>query len=100
MAYELVTVPAARRALKKLPLAVRKHLIDAIQPLIENPYLGDQLQSSWRFLRSFHTVYRRTHYRIAYEIDKKNQRVIIRSAASRENFYKELRRLKLKPLTQ
>jgi mRNA-degrading endonuclease RelE of RelBE toxin-antitoxin system len=100
MAYQLVTIPSARRALKKLPLAVRKHLIDAIQPLTENPQIGDQLQGNWRFLRSFHTVYRRTDYRIAYEVDKKNNQIIIRFAASRENFYKELRRLKLKPLTQ
>ena len=100
MTYQLVTVPTARRALKRLPLPVRKHLIDAIAVLASDPLHGEQLGGQWRFLRSFHTVYRRTHYRVVYEVDKKNKEVVIRHADTRENFYRTLRQLKLKPLSQ
>jgi mRNA-degrading endonuclease RelE of RelBE toxin-antitoxin system len=97
--YQLVTVPSARRSLKKLSLPVRRHILKAIQTLENNPNYGEQLEGQWRFLRSFHTVYRRTHYRIVYEVDKSNKQVIIRFAASRENFYRPLLQLKMKSLS-
>lgn len=99
MAYQLVTVPTARQALKKLPKLVRKHIVKSAQILVKSPRHGEQLEGQLKFLRSFHTVYRHTHYRIAYEIDDIKQELIIRLAASRENFYKKLRRLNLKPLS-
>jgi len=98
MPYQVVTVPAARRALKKLPKPVRKHIVKAVKPLATKPYLGERLEDQWRFLRSFHTVYRRTHYRVAYEVDEKRKEVIVRVARTRENFYRSLRKMKLKSL--
>lgn len=98
MEYQLVTVPPARRALKKLPRDVRQHLLEAAQALRSQPYKGEQLRQELRFLHSFHTVYRRTHYRVIYEIDEKNKQVLIRYAASRENFYRSLHEMKLKSL--
>lgn len=98
--YQLVTVAPARRALKKLPHPVRKHLVKESQVLTTNPNHGERLEGQWRFLRSFHTVYRRTHYRVIYEVDTRGKHIIIRYAATRENFYKTLRQLKLKPLSK
>lgn len=99
MTYQLVTVPTARQALKKLPKSIRKHIVKSAQILIKSPRYGEQLEGQLKFLRSFHTIYRGTHYRIAYEIDDIKQEIIIRLAASRENFYQKLRRLNLKPLS-
>jgi len=98
MRYQLVTVPAARRALKKLPRDVRKHLVEAMQVLVTQPYTGKRLEDRWRFLHAVHTVYRRTHYRIVYQVDESQKQIIIRFAASRENFYRKLQKVKLKPL--
>ncbi len=95
MAYELVTTPAARRALKKLPRDVRIHLIDILQNATPDPLHSPTLKAPWRFLRSFHTRYKNTDYRVAYEV--KDQQIIVHYAASRENFYRTLRQLRLRP---
>ena len=98
MAYQRVTVPAARKSFKKLPKRVRQALIERLDTLKSNLHSGEQLERPWHMFRSVHAVLKGIHYRAVYEVDLQNQLVIIRYAASRENFYKELRRLKLKPL--
>ena len=98
MTYQLVTVPAARKSFKKHPREVRKSLIDRLEVLKTNPQTGEQLERPWQTLRSFHAVLAGVQYRAVYEVDQRQHLIIIRYAATRENFYKELRRLKLKPL--
>lgn len=96
MAYQLFTLPLARRALKKLPKTVRQHLVNEVSTLAKNPHQHDVLEGQWRFLRSFHLVFKRTHYRVVYEINESKKQIYIHYAATRENFYRTLRRLKLK----
>lgn len=98
--YRLVTVPTARRALKKLPVPVRRHLIQAVAVLETNPQLGEPLEAPWWSLRSFHFIYRRTQYRVLYGIDVRRRGVIVYHAATRENFHRSLRQLKLRPTGQ
>jgi mRNA-degrading endonuclease RelE of RelBE toxin-antitoxin system len=99
MAYRLVTVPAARKSFKKLPREARKSLIDRLEILKTNPQAGEQLERPWQVFRSFHALLAGVQYRAVYEVDLRQRLIIIRYAATRENFYKELRRLKLKPLS-
>ncbi len=96
MSYELFAIPACQHALKKLPQEVQDHLLEKFQPLRNNPHSNPQLQGKMRFLRSLHTRYKNTDYRAVYEVDEKGKRIILWYAASRENFYKELRRLPIK----
>jgi mRNA-degrading endonuclease RelE of RelBE toxin-antitoxin system len=98
MSYTLVTVPAARQGLKKLPKPVREYLIQALEVLKENPHQGEPLERPWQAFRSFHTKYNNVSYRVIYEVDRLQKLIILHYAATRENFYKELRRLRLKPL--
>lgn len=98
MVYQLLTVPTSRQALKKLPLDVRKRLLEALEVLQENPRYGQQLEPPWQAFRSFHTKYQNTQYRVIYEVDDKKQLILLRFAGPRENFYKKVRQLKLKPL--
>ncbi len=98
MAYALVTVPVSRQHLKKLPRPVRAHLVAALNVLKDHPYTGEQLNPPWRAFRSFHTKYHTVAYRVIYEVDEGHKAIIIRAAGTRENFYKELRQLRLKPL--
>lgn len=100
MRYQLVTVPASRQAIKKLPRNVREHIINTVQILTTEPEKGEQLQPPLRSFRSIHTTFSNTQYRIVYEVDVSNQQIIIRYAAPRENFYRDLRHLKLKPLAE
>lgn len=96
MEYGLYTTSSGKRALKKLPREVKRHLLEKLQALKTDPRLGEQLEGEFRSLRSLHTQSAGTDYRVAYEVDDKEQAVIIWYASSRENFYKELRRLPLK----
>ena len=92
--YKIVTVPIARRSLKRLGLPVRNHVVKAVQILIDDPLHGEQLQDPWKFLRSYHTIYRGANYRIVYEANTKQKEIIIWFAAPREKFYRSLRKLK------
>ena len=100
MSFTLITVPASRKALKKLPKQVRQHIVDELQKLRDNPYQCDQLKTPFQAFRSFHTKLNNTQYRVVYEVAEKEKQIILRYAASRENFYKELQRLKLQPLAR
>lgn len=93
--YQLVTLPSAHRALKKLARPAREQLIREVKQLAQNPYLGEQLAGKWRYLRSFHMVFRRTHYRVLYQVDEQRCEIVIRYADTRENFYRMLKQLKL-----
>lgn len=66
MPYRLYTVPVSQRALKKLPPDVRQHLLTELQALGTNPLLGEQLKGKYRALRSLHTRYKGTDYRVVY----------------------------------
>jgi mRNA-degrading endonuclease RelE of RelBE toxin-antitoxin system len=98
MAYQILTLPAAHQALKKLPREVREHILQTVALLKDHPQAGKQLDRPWRTFRSLHTKYKNTQYRIVYEVGQERKIVVLRYAGSRENFYKELRRLRLKPL--
>ena len=98
MGYKIVTVPASQRALKKLPKNIRKQLIKAAESLKDNPLLGEKLNHPFQNFRSFHIKHNNTQYRVVYEVQAKRKYIVIRYAASRENFYKELRRLNPKPI--
>ena len=98
MAYQLVTLPVVRRSLRRLPSDVRAHLIEAMQVLCTQPLYGEALKQEWHFLRSFHTRYKGTDYRVVYEVDERGQQIILRYAASRENFYRKLHAMNLKPV--
>ncbi len=84
--------------LRKLPPQVRKHLVSRALELATNPECGESLRGALKRFHSLHTVYRRTHYRMVYEVNKKLEEIVVRGVGPRENIYKKLRQMKLKPL--
>ena len=48
--YALVVTPSAKRSLKKLPRRVREDLIEAVNILTTNPYIGEKLSGDLHFL--------------------------------------------------
>lgn len=98
MEYQIFTTTSGQRSLRKLPRQVKKPLLKEIQKLTGNPRLGEQLVREFRFLRSLHFKHANVHYRVVYEVHGKTKEVAIRYADNRENFYKKLRQMKLKPL--
>lgn len=75
--YELFTTPAGKRALKQLPREVKSHLLKHLEPLKSNPHLGQPLEGQYRFLRSLHTQFAGTQYRVVYEIDERERAVVV-----------------------
>ena len=99
MVYAIYTTPSGHRSLQKLPQTVKKQLLKVISRLSHQPQLGEQLEGELKFLHSLHCKLGRVHYRVAYEVDESHQEIVIHYANTRENFYKKLKQLHLKPLT-
>lgn len=96
MVYVVTMTAPAHRMLRKLPPMIRKYLVAKALELAGNPYLGEQLKGELGFLRSLHTVYKSTHYRIVYEVNERLQEVIVQTVGKRENFYQKLKQQRLK----
>ena len=93
--YELFFSPAAERYFKKLK---EKQLLlkfkDALLLIRENPYVGQAKQGDLAGIYGYDVYFKKINYEIAYsiyEIDGK--KIVILLAGTRENFYKELKRL-------
>ena len=93
--YELFFSPAAERYSKKLK---EKQLLlkfkDALLLIRENPYVGQAKHGELAGIYGYDVYFNKSNYEIAYsiyEIDGK--KIVILLAGTRENFYKELKRL-------
>lgn len=96
MPFELYTTPSAAKALRKLPGHVKQHLLKELQVLRANPYAGEPLKGKLRRLRSLHTRFKNTDYRVAYQVREPEHAITIWYVASRENFYRQLEKLSLR----
>jgi mRNA-degrading endonuclease RelE of RelBE toxin-antitoxin system len=97
LSYRIFITPTGQRSLKKLSKSLQKALLELALSLKEKPLSGEKLKGSLTFLRSLHTRIKNTDYRIAYEIIEAKSEIVIHYLASRENFYKQLEKLRLKP---
>ncbi len=93
MPFAIFNTSVGHLALKKLPQDVRTHLLHELEQLRTNPLAGQKLQGNMRTLRSLHTRYKNSDYRVAYEVKEKEQAIAIWYIASRENFYRQLEKL-------
>lgn len=96
--YKIWVTKSAFRHAKKLPPDVRRFLISKTKVLKENPLAGYKLRGKLSFLCSLHLRFKGVDYRVIYEIDKKEKRVYIRYADTRENLYRNLEAMRIKPL--
>jgi len=93
--YDLQYAKPAEQYLKKIN---DKNLLDAFKKALDeikkNPYIGKQKTGDLRGLYGFDVYHSGINYELAYRIVEKNGKtVIIILAGTRENFYKELKRL-------
>lgn len=93
MLFVLYTTPIAAKALKKLPKDIKQHLLKELQVLRTQPHTGEQLKGKLRVLRSLHTRYKNTEYRVAYQVQVPEHAITILYVASGENFYRQLEKL-------
>jgi len=93
--YELLFSPAAERYFKKLK---DKQLLikfkEALKLIQENPYIGQVKHGDLAGVYGYDVYHNKTNYEIAYSIFEINgKRVVVLLAGTRENFYKDLKRL-------
>ena len=98
MAYNLQMDNAAFRLFRKLPRRVQKQLIQKAQALETDPLKGQPLKGEYRFLRSLRFNFKGTAYRIIYQVFPKTSTIIVRLTTSRENLYRRLKEMRIKPL--
>ena len=96
MGYVVSTTPAARRMIRKLPPKVREHLKKKSKILADNALFGKPLTGGLSRYRAVRTVYRGTHYRIAYVVDQMTKQIVIVVVGPRQDVYKKLSRIKFK----
>ena len=99
MTYTVTMTSPAHQMLRKLPTPIRTYLVNQAQQLAANPHLGEQLTGTFSSFFSLHTTHKGIHYRIVYEINRRLNEVIVRGVGPRENLYRKLERLRLKPLS-
>ena len=62
------------------------------------PRSGEKLKGRLSFLYSYHFNHKGVSYRIIYEVSQKRRQILIRLASSRENLYRRLGKMRVKPL--
>jgi mRNA-degrading endonuclease RelE of RelBE toxin-antitoxin system len=97
MSYVVQITPAAHKMLKKLPPQIRKQIVEEAQKLHDQPYLGQQLRGEFQQFYSLHIKFNNVQYRVGYEIHESLQEILIRAVGVRENFYRKLEEMKIKP---
>lgn len=81
--YEIIVQHPAERFIKSLEKDKQKKLLDTIEQLAENPFLGKKLVGRLAGLRSLHLGL----YRVIYKIEDVKLVVLILRAGYRKNIY-------------
>ncbi|MFC1960016.1 type II toxin-antitoxin system RelE/ParE family toxin [Chloroflexota bacterium] len=96
MKYKLLATRSYDRGAKRLSKDARKTIETEVFVLASDPRQGEALRHELKGLWSLHLKFNNTHYRVIYSINEVAHEVDLRWVGSRENLYKEVRRLKLK----
>lgn len=97
MTYTLNIDKPALTLFKKLPQSIQHSLIEKVHVLTTHPSAGAPLKGKYRMLRALHLSIEGTAYRIIYQIFQTSETIVIRLAGTRENIYKKLDEMKVKP---
>ena len=93
-------LPPAARYFKKLKEKKLKELYqDAIDAILENPFIAEEKTGDLKGIRSYDIYYAKTNYELAYTIEfvqiegqDEPDMIVVIMAGTRENFYDELKR--------
>jgi addiction module RelE/StbE family toxin len=81
--YKIIVPNSVAKALVAIPLPWKERIIEAIDALPKNPFMGEKLWGKLQGKRKI-VVY---PYRIIYEINKKNQIIFIVEIGHRQGVY-------------
>ena len=92
--YKIFISKAAKKAAKRLPSVVREKVIVLCREIIaKNPRSVHKLHKPLDACYSYHFKMNNVHYRIAYIILEKEERIDVVLIGVRENFYKRLKQI-------
>jgi mRNA-degrading endonuclease RelE of RelBE toxin-antitoxin system len=98
MVYSLQIDNAAFKIFHKLPKDVQEKMLGEAEILKTNPLVGEPLKGKYKFLRSLHFSFKGTAYRVVYQVFSQTSTVMVRLATTRENIYRRLDQMKIKPV--
>lgn len=90
--YELVVLNSAARQLKKFDKPIRTKIVNVLEKIAKNPFIGDMLKGDLSTIYSYHLKVTGIEYRIAYQIKEQEIVVVIMQIGTRENFYDQLKK--------
>lgn len=91
--YRLITHPAIRKDLRKVPKQTAAYLVDEVLPVIaKDPFRGSPLHGELRGYRKWVVHHGGVSYRVVYEPDTKAKTIFVLSVGARGEFYERLRR--------
>lgn len=93
-------LPPAAKYLKKLKDKKLKKLYqDAIDAILDNPFIAEEKTGDLRGVRSYDIYYTKINYELAYTIEyvqvegrNEPEMIVVIMAGTRENFYDQLKR--------
>ena len=97
MVYTLQIDNAAFKVFRKLSKDVKEKMLEESEVLKTNPLAGEPLKGKYKFLRSLHFSFKGSAYRVVYQVLSQTATVMVRLAATRENIYRRLDEMKIKP---
>jgi mRNA-degrading endonuclease RelE of RelBE toxin-antitoxin system len=97
MTYTLNIDKPGLALFKKLPETIQAALIEKTKVLKSKPFAGEPVKGKYRHLRSLHLTIKGTAYRIIHQVFPKSEAIVVRLAAPRENIYRKLDEMKVKP---
>ncbi|MBI4120565.1 MAG: type II toxin-antitoxin system RelE/ParE family toxin [Parcubacteria group bacterium] len=90
--WRVYIASSAEREVKKLPLEVRRFVLDEFPDIVRQaPLVGGLLSGPLAWLRSFHFSAKGQLYRIAYSVDVKDSKIYVHYVGPRGGFYGRLR---------
>ena len=92
--YNFVITNSCKKDFKKLSQEVQKFIRHfCFLKILKNPFIGRNLKGNeFKKILKFAIIFKKTDYRIIYKIEKEKLIIIFIIVASRENFYKKLKR--------
>ena len=73
---------------------LKNEIIEAVDLILKNPYIGKPKKGDLHNIFCYDIYYNKTNYEIAYMIkEQEGKLVVVILAGTRENFYKDLKRL-------
>ena len=93
-------LPPAAKYLKKIKdKRLKKLYQDAIDAILENPFIGEEKIGDLKGIRGYDIFYNKPNYELAYtieylEVEGKDEpeMIVVIMAGTRENFYDQLKR--------